>query len=220
MPNDPIGALILVIVPLGVLGVFGVALFERVVPLLPSHGLFAAVGMAAADGLWCLPLAVAASVTGSGTGAIATYKLGRNIGPAMSARLRTVVRRRDLIGRRLRAIRRSNKVPFVAQLLPAVRLLAPIISGAVRYDQRRFLIATVAGVFVWNGTFIVVGFTMARLGATSNATFASLVFIILASAGAGAFHVFKRSRLVAPCSERSSRTSSVIGCRKEVRGFE
>jgi membrane protein DedA with SNARE-associated domain len=76
MNLDPIGTALLFVAPLGITGVFALALFERLVPVLPSSGLFAAIGVAAAEGLWCLPTAVIASVLGGGTAAYGTYRFG------------------------------------------------------------------------------------------------------------------------------------------------
>jgi len=50
MLDDPLGALLLLAAPIGFAGVFVLALLGRIVPILPSHGLFAAIGIAAAEG--------------------------------------------------------------------------------------------------------------------------------------------------------------------------
>lgn len=177
MTDDPLGDLLLFAAPLGIAGIFLMALLERIVPLLPSYGLFAAIGIAAADGSWGLPAAMIASVLGSALGAFAAYRVGIGIaaGEGRAMRIRRLLRRRDRLGRYLRSIqRRSTALPFIAQLLPAARLVAPLIGGAMPHDPRPLAIATLAGLTVWNVTFIATGFAMVRFGGTTNATAASV----------------------------------------------
>jgi membrane protein DedA with SNARE-associated domain len=180
MTGDPLGAVLLVAAPLGIAGVFVLALIERLTPLIPSSGLFAAIGVAAADGLWCLPFAMLASVLGSGTGAFSTYRVGAIVGRDGGARFRRFLRRRDRSGRMLRALRRRGAAhPFTAQLFPATRTLAPLIGGAVPHDRQRFLLGTVAGLTVWNVAFIGLGYAVVWLGGHVNVTAVSVALAIL-----------------------------------------
>lgn len=178
MSSDPLGALLLIAAPMGIAGVFALALVERLVPVLPSPGLLAAIGIAAAEGHWWLPAALVASVLGSGTGALVAYILGLAIGAGGSRRFRWVLHRRDRWGRYLRGLRRAGPaLPFVAQLLPASRLLAPLLAGAMPHDRRRLAIGTVAGLTVWNVTFIGLGYALERLGGPANATAISVAIL-------------------------------------------
>jgi membrane protein DedA with SNARE-associated domain len=182
MTDDPLGDILLCAASLGLIGIFAVALFERLVPILPSHGLYAAIGIAAAEGAWSLPAAMFASVLGSGTGAFAAYRLGLHVAAheGLWRRIHRLLRRRDRLGRFLRSTqRRSATVPFVAQLLPAARLLPPLIAGAMPHDRRRLATATLAGLTVWNVTFIAFGFAMVRVGGTTNATAVSMTIVVL-----------------------------------------
>lgn len=182
MTEDPLGNLLLFAAPLGLAGVFVLALFERIIPVLPSHGLYAAIGIAAAEGAWGLPAAMIASVLGSGTGAFAAYRVGIHVaaGERRSKRIRGLLRRRDRLGCYMRRTqRRSTALPFVAQLLPAARLVSPLIAGAMPHDWRRVAAATLAGLTIWNVTFIAIGFGMARLGGPTNATAVSITIIAL-----------------------------------------
>lgn len=194
MTDDPLGDILLFAAPLGLAGVFLMALLERIVPILPSHGLYAAIGVAAAEGAWGLPAAIIMSVLGSGGGAFATYRVGIRIaaGKGRAMRIRGLLRRRDRLGRYLRGMqRRSSALPFVAQLLPAARLVAPLIAGATPHDWRRLSIATLAGLAVWNTTFIAIGFVMVQLGGPKNATVVSATILALL---AGFFVVTRLTR--------------------------
>ncbi|WP_150131239.1 SNARE-associated domain-containing protein [Sphingobium yanoikuyae] len=95
--------------------------------------------------------------------------------------IRRLLHRRDRLGRTLRrTLHRSASLPFVAQLLPAARLFAPLIAGAMPHDWRRLAVATLAGLTVWNVSFIGLGFVMARSGGPTNATPVSMTIIVLA----------------------------------------
>lgn len=188
IPEDPVGTALMLAASIGVAGAFLLALFERLVPILPSAGVFAAIGVASAEGLWCLPVAAVASVLGSSTGAYGTYELGAVVHRrGKGARLVRVLRRRDRWGRMVRAsCRGAAALPFTAQLLPAARILVPLFAAAARHDRRRFLLATGIGLTLWNVTFIGIGYAVAWMGGTGNLTAVSLAMLVPAAClGAG-----------------------------------
>jgi phospholipid N-methyltransferase/membrane protein DedA with SNARE-associated domain len=175
---DPLGAALLIAVPFGVLGVFVLALAERLLPVLPSYGLFTAIGVASAEGDWWFPTAVVASVLGSGMGVLGAYRIGSAAAAQGGRRLRRLLRRRDRFGRILRTARQMGAAqPFTTQLVPATRILAPLVGGAVGRDRRRYLLRALAGLTVWNVTFIALGFLIVRLGGPSNATTISITLV-------------------------------------------
>ncbi|MBB5712946.1 DedA family protein [Sphingomonas xinjiangensis] len=197
--SDPLGEAMLIIAPLGLAGIFVVTLVERMVPLLPSQGIFAAIGVAAADGLWCLPTAIAASIVGGGTGAFAAYSFGVSIAGRKTGggRMQRLLHRRDRLGRYLRKTagaaprflslrsffrERGSSLPFIAQLLPGARLLAPMVAGTMLHDRRRLTISVLAGLSVWNMTFMSLGYVMVRLTGSSNATLITFGFGFLVGA--------------------------------------
>jgi membrane protein DedA with SNARE-associated domain len=197
MDGDPLGAALLMAAPLGLAGVFALALAERLVPLLPSSGLFIAIGGAAAEGLWCLWVAVAASVLGSSTGAFSAYRVGTAISVVGSERAKRMLRRRDRLGRTLRQARSgAASFPFLAQLIPATRILAPLVGGAASHNHRRFIVGTIAGLALWNTMFIVLGFAVARLGGSSNATSISLIVMLAATATTLTIHLLLGRRRI------------------------
>ena len=183
--GDPLGEALLIIAPLGLAGIFVITLVERLMPLLPSQGLFAAMGVAAAEGVWCLPTAIAASVVGGGTGAFAVYSFGVRVAVRKTGggRIQRLLHRRDRLGRYLRKTRRSStSLPFIAQLLPGARVLAPMVAGTMLHDRRRLATSVLAGLAVWNTTFMTLGYAMVRLTGSSNATLITLGFGFLLGA--------------------------------------
>jgi phospholipid N-methyltransferase/membrane protein DedA with SNARE-associated domain len=180
---DPIGVALLIAAPLGVIGVFVLAFAERLLPLLPSYGLFTAIGVATAEGVWWFPTALVASVVGSGTGVLGAYRIGSAAGAKGCPRLRRLLRRRDLFGRMLRTVRQAGSaLPFTAQLLPATRILAPLVGGAVDRDRRRYLLRATAGLTVWNLAAIALGCVIVRFGGSSNATAISITLVTIIAA--------------------------------------
>ncbi|WP_347302131.1 VTT domain-containing protein [Croceibacterium sp. TMG7-5b_MA50] len=171
---DPIAAALLLVAPLGLLGVFTLSLVERVVPVLPSQGLFAAIGMASAQGHWNLPAALSLSVLGSSVGAGACFVAGCAMARSRRLRLPRGLRRRFGLGRRL-PHGNGATLPFSAQMVPAVRLLAPLMGGAMRADPRRFLLWTLAGLSLWNAAFMTLGYLLAQPGRAPNMTLVCLM---------------------------------------------
>ena len=70
---DPLGPLLPWIAAGGILGLLGVTLLERLVPILPSTALLVAMGVAVAEGHWSLPMAFWSSTAGSLLGSLSFY---------------------------------------------------------------------------------------------------------------------------------------------------
>lgn len=171
MLQDPLGHALLIAASEGVMGLFLLALLERLVPLVPSHALYAGVGMAAADGLWCLPAAVSVSVLGSAAGCLPAYAAGRALGRGRM--LRQWTRRWRRLRRSLSRLRRHQSVlPVAAQLMPASRLIAPGLSGLAGMSPAVVLRGSITGIALWNSSFIGLGYALAGV---SNVTATALV---------------------------------------------
>lgn len=160
----------------GALGLFAFGLSERFVPVMPSYGMLLAVGIASAEGVWMLPTAFAATTLGSVLGCAACFYLVRGLGEARSGRIliragRLVGMSADKIDRRVAAFGRNRTVlAFSFQLVPTVRLLAPTIAGLLAGQSRSFLMASTAGIAVWNGLFIGVGYAASLSFGDANTT--------------------------------------------------
>jgi phosphatidylethanolamine/phosphatidyl-N-methylethanolamine N-methyltransferase len=176
MDLDPVGTLMAWISAYGFIGLFAVALTERFVPLVPSCGLLLAVGIAASDGSWSLPVAFLATTTGSVMGCAACFYAVRRLDHARSMRL--LNRAGQLFGistdrtARWFASFRINQtvLAFSLQLVPTVRLFAPAFAGLLRGRSQSFLAASAAGIAIWNGLFIGIGYQASRSIDTANTT--------------------------------------------------
>lgn len=173
---DPLGSLIEWVAPLGLAGLVAAGAMERIVPVLPSYGLLVAIGIGAADGLWPAPLAILAVTSGSTTACLACYALVAALGEARShGFLRGSARLLGLPPHRLahwvEACRRHQApIAFGSQLVPTVRLLTPVIAGLLRAEPRNFLLASAAGIAVWNTLFIGLGALAAQAAPDVNAS--------------------------------------------------
>ena len=185
MTVDPLGNLIEWAAPLGLAGLFGVAVAERLVPVLPSYGLLVAIGIGAAGGLWPAPLAVVAVTFGSVLGCLAAYGIAMALGRAgATSMLRWSARLLGLPPARLDGwiegyCRNQELISFGAQFVPTIRLLAPVIAGLLGAGLRGFLLATGAGVAAWSALFIGLGYAVALLSPEVNAS--ALALQILAA---------------------------------------
>jgi membrane protein DedA with SNARE-associated domain len=173
---DPLGSFMSCVSVYGAFGLFAFGLSERFVPVMPSYGMLLAVGVSAAEGVWMLPTAFAATTLGSVFGCAASFYVVRGLGEARSARILTRAGRligmsADRVDQRVAAFGRNRTVlAFSFQLLPTVRLLAPTFAGLLRGRSSSFLVASAAGIAVWNGLFIGVGYAASRSIGNANTT--------------------------------------------------
>ncbi|BDC48311.1 hypothetical protein F183_A06270 [Bryobacterales bacterium F-183] len=183
---DPLGVFIDWVAKYGMAGLICLGVLERFVPILPSYALLVAIGIAAANGDWTMTSAFTGAVVGSLIGCLLLYWLALALGEQRSYRL--VTRTGRLAGMAPKRVdslieslqNQQRNLAFGAQLVPVVRLMAPLIAGLFRVDARSFLTGTAAGVVVWNGLFLSVGYAAARWsGAANPSTLALQVLIVL-----------------------------------------
>lgn len=164
----------------GLVGLFAIALAERFVPVIPSYGMLLAIGIGAADGAWSLPAAFLSTVAGGIFGWAVLFCALRLLGTARSARLlngagRIVGMPVDRIERGTASFHRNQAtLAFALQLVPTVRLFAPAFAALLGASSRSVLMASAAGIAVWNALFIGVGFYASHTTETGNVTVLAL----------------------------------------------
>jgi membrane protein DedA with SNARE-associated domain len=140
---DHLGTLIPWIAATGILGLLGVTLLERLVPILPSTALLVGLGVAAAEGHWSLHLALWSSTAGSLLGCLSFYGLGLALGEARSLVVLKRIARflgisQTQLGRLIVSFRRHElALAFGLQLIPSVRLIAPGTFSWLRSSESR-----------------------------------------------------------------------------------
>jgi membrane protein DedA with SNARE-associated domain len=84
--------------------------------------------------------------------------------------------------------RHERALAFGSQLIPSVRLIAPVIAGLLRAQPRNFLVATIFGVTVWNSLLIGVGYAGALMDESANpsAVAVKVVVVLLVAEGVAA----------------------------------
>ena len=133
---------------------------------LPGDTLLLGAGVVLAQGghemsAWTLGLvATAVAVAGNQTG----YLIGRYAGTRMLARKQGRILNRANLDRAARFLDRWGFWAIVvARWIPWVRTLAPMIAGAARMDNRRYIVANAVGAAIWVPTLIMLGYYGAGL---------------------------------------------------------
>jgi membrane-associated protein len=133
---------------------------------LPGDSLLLAAGVVLAHGAheasaWTLGLVAAAVAVG---GNQVGYLVGRYAGTRMLARCEGRILNRANLDRAAAFFERWGFWAIVvARWLPWVRTLAPMIAGAARMDNRRYIIANAVGALLWVPTLIMLGYYGAGL---------------------------------------------------------
>jgi len=212
LTGDPLATLLASTAACGAAGLFTLAMLERLVPVLPSYGLLAAIGIAAAEGAWSFPVALTASTAGGFVGCFAFYVLTWAMGEARSAGVvRWTGRLAGLSPSRLEGVMRyfrthQTALAFGSQLVPTVRLVAPAVAGLLRARAVTFASASACGIVLWNGAFIGIGYGAAVVSEAANASLLALWILVFLLAGESIalaiwYRARRRSSVVSPAEE-------------------
>jgi membrane protein DedA with SNARE-associated domain len=145
---------------LGALGVGLAILAETVVPPIPSEVVLPVAGYLAETGRMSLLGAFLAATAGSLLGAAFLYQLGAWLGPERSRRwlARLPLVDADDVDRSFTWFEKHGRwAVLVGRLVPVVRSFVSVPAGVVRMPWPRFLLLTLIGSAVWNGTLIGAG---------------------------------------------------------------
>jgi membrane protein DedA with SNARE-associated domain len=177
---DPVGATMSWVATQGLLALVGLIFVERVVPILPSNFLWVAIGVACAQMRWTFFEATTASVAGSLTAWMFVCLCGagieRNRARSLLLRLRTWFDSPTEQAERQIAttLAREAGFAFGSQLVPMVRLVAPMLAGLVRMGPVAFAVGCAAGAAIWNALFIGAGYAAARTTGVGNVSAVAL----------------------------------------------
>jgi membrane protein DedA with SNARE-associated domain len=161
---DPLADLIEWVAVYGIVGLLSIGLAERFVPALPSHGVLVAIGIAASEDVWSVQAAVIGTALGSFVGALGLYLLARAVGERKSVGILYAIGKRIGISRHridlsissLRA--REQSLTITSQLIPTIRLIAPVTAAVLGTSVLRFASGLVVGILLWNGVYILAGY--------------------------------------------------------------
>ncbi|HYJ52361.1 MAG TPA: DedA family protein [Allosphingosinicella sp.] len=194
---------ILDLIAYGTIGAFLLALLERLVPVVPSYGLFIFLGSALAERLIDLPLLIAATTIGSTIGAVCWYGLGFALGEERTHQLvrrygRYVWLKEELyLSLADRYSRNAFVATFIGQTVPVVRIYLSLPAGILALPLATFTLAALAGTLIWVGGFTTLGFGMHVLGWNPFLATIGAVGVLLVVEGGLVWLVRRRQRLVA-----------------------
>jgi alkaline phosphatase len=159
-------ALIATLLGSGLLGIGAIALFEKLVPAVPSYALYVFLGMTIVPDGGALVLISLATCAGSTLGALCWYALGRALGArrteAAIARFGRCIRLDMARYHRLTAAYRRHpfRVSLLGQITPVVRLYVPLPAGMLGLSPVCFVAATAVGSLIWNTPLLGFGYAL------------------------------------------------------------
>lgn len=173
----------------GLLGAAVLALAERLVPVVPSYGLFIFLGSSMVEGpLDLLPLIVATTLA-STLGAVCWYGLGYALGGERTHDLvkrfgRFVWLREDVyLSLSDRYSRNAFVATFIGQTIPVVRVYLSLPAGILALPLLTFTLAVLSGSALWVGSFISIGYGLNVLGWNPVITTLVAVCVLIAIEG-------------------------------------
>lgn len=150
----------------GLPGIGAIALFEKLVPAVPSYVLYVFLGMTIVPDGGALVLIILATCIGSTLGALCWYALGRVLGQrrteAAVARFGRCIRLDMARYHRLTNAYRQHpfRISLLGQVTPVVRLYVPLPAGMLGLSPLRFVAATALGSLIWNAPLLGFGYAL------------------------------------------------------------
>lgn len=139
--------------------IFGLAVLDALLPVVPSEALIVAAGVGATTGEQNLVLVIGAAAAGSFVGESIGYGIGRVVGPPLRTRLKPGSQIEAAYDQ-MRALihSRGGAVLLGGRFLPAGRTAAVLAAGAAGYPLSRFFGFTAVGVFLSAGWQSLIGY--------------------------------------------------------------
>jgi membrane protein DedA with SNARE-associated domain/rhodanese-related sulfurtransferase len=144
----------------GLLIVPALVVAEQIGVPLPAVPALLGVGALAAHGRINLPLVLAAIALVALTADFAWYELGRRRGAVVLAKLCRISLEPDSCVRRAEVIfaRHGARGMLVAKFLPGLTTVMPPLAGIFAVGRLRFALYDLAGVLLWSGTWLALGY--------------------------------------------------------------
>src|SRR4051794_36762052 len=135
------------------------ALFDAVLPVVPSEASVITAGVVAADGGLLLPVVIATAAVGAFLGDNAAYFLGRQFGDRAEQRFFSSVRgQRAVAWARKQLAERGGQLIIVGRFVPGGRTAVALTAGTTRFPWRRFAAYDVVAAIVWASYAALLGY--------------------------------------------------------------
>jgi len=133
---------------------------EQIGVPLPAWPALLAVGALAAGGRICIPLVLGATSVAALAIDLTWYELGRRRGARVLARLFRLSVEPDTCAHRAEEIftRHGAASILVAKFIPGVTTIIPPLAGVFAVARARFVLYDLAGVLLWAGTWLTLGY--------------------------------------------------------------
>ena len=163
------------------------AVAEQIGIPIPAVPALLAVGALAADGRISIPFVLGAMCVAALAVDFAWYELGRRRGAWLLARLRLVSAEPDACVRRAESIfaRHGARGMLAAKFLPGLTTVMPPLAGVFAVSRVRFALYDLAGVLLWAGTWLALGYSFSDaivLIAARVTTLGRLLSLVLVAA--------------------------------------
>ncbi len=179
------GWIINTITELGYLGIVLLMLLESVFPPIPSELIIPFAGFGAAEGRLDIVGVIAAATLGSVLGMIPWYLAGRLFGlervrwlADRYGRLLTI-NAEEIDSAKAWFDRYGPVVVFFGRLLPIIRTLISVPAGLARMHTSIFLVASLAGIVIWNSILVGAGFVLHEHYELVEAVLDPLTYVVL-----------------------------------------
>lgn len=186
----------------GLAGAFMLALLERLVPVVPSYGLFVFLGTTLVERPVDLVPLILATTAASTLGAIAWYGIGALLGEQRTHRAvvkygRYIWLREELYLSLARRYERNAFIAtFIGQTIPVVRCYLSLPAGILALPLATFALAVFLGSAIWVGGFIGMGYGLNVLGWDPVVATLLAVIVLIAVESAAVWLLRRRGRAV------------------------
>lgn len=174
----------------GLMGAFVLALLERLVPIVPSYGLFIFLGSTLARQPIDLVPLILLTTLASTLGSICWYGIGYLLGEERTHRAvvkygRYVWLKEELyLSLASRYERNAFIATFIGQTIPVVRCYLSLPAGILALPMHTFALAVFLGSMIWVGGFIGMGYGLHVLGwDPARATILAVVALVAVEGG-------------------------------------
>lgn len=147
----------------GGIAIFVIVLLEYMnLPGFPAGVIMPLAGIFAARGAISFPVALLITVGAGLTGSLILYFLGYAGGEVfIRAYTKHFPKQKESIEKNLAWLRKKGCLGvFLAKLLPMIRTLISIPAGVMKMQLSKYIISSVAGIFIWNLVFVGAGYLL------------------------------------------------------------
>lgn len=182
----------------GLAGAFLLALAERLIPIVPSYGLFIFLGSALVRApIDLVPLIIVATIATT-LGALCWYGIGNVLGEERTHALVKRFGRYVWLSETLylslaaRYSRNAFIATFVGQTVPVVRVYLSLPAGILNLPRTTFALAVFAGSALWVGGFTTLGYVLTIFGWDPGTTTLIAVVALLVVEGGLVWFIRRR----------------------------